>query len=554
MPGRTLDRLSVTLTPADGPDDAELLARFTHDRDEVAFAQLVRRHARLVLRVCRGVVWDHHAAEDCAQAMFLALARQARSLARGTVAGWLFRVARRTAVRVARRRWPVTGLDPVTADLPAPVTAAGLALEAEAALHEELARLPEHYRVPVLLCFFDGLSHAAAARHLGCPVGTVNTRIARAKRVLARRLACRGVEFEVLAAVAIVPAGFVGSATAVAVAFAAGRATDAPARVTALANYEGRMMVRDKLTRAVCVSAVGVGLAFGAAWAPAQRPGDVPPTPPRRVEPVPATRPTPAQLRDGAVKAMAANYARLKTVTATVEQIALDPSVTEERTTVQRTPGGGEATWIQRPRSVRTLTLTLRGEEVRCEAAPDGEVWAFSGGIWTKYTPDSRLAAKYRPGQTPGMFPFDPREAGEAELRNRFLDRLRDDEPVRAETHDTPAGRRLVVVTKTDARQVRYELDPARNSLPTRVEYPHPDGGVNIVVDVTYREAAKGAWFPAEVTNTMYGKAGDPGWTGRLVLSVKELRVNGPVPDEAFEIAIPPGVFVSDPTGIPRRQ
>ncbi|MBN9524059.1 RNA polymerase sigma factor [bacterium] len=557
MPCRTLERLSASLAPADGPDDAELLARFTHDRDEGAFAHLVRRHARLVLRVCRGVLRDRHAAEDCAQATFLALARQTPSITRGTVAGWLFRVARRTAVRAARRRQPTTGLDSEAADLAAPPGVEALPRETEAVLHEELARLPEHYRVPVLLCFFDGLSHAAAARHLGCPVGTVNTRIARAKRLLARRLAGRGVRGEALGVVAV-PAAFVGSTAGAAVALAAGRVPGVPVEVVELANYGGGHMVRDKLARVAWVLAAGGGLVLGAAVAPAQRPGAAPPSP--ATAPAPAPRPTPAQVRDGAVKAIAANYARLKTVTATVEQVALDPSVTEERTTVQRTPGGGEATWIQRPRFVRTLSLTLRGEEMRCSAAPDGEVWAFGGGVWTRYSPELKTLSKLRPDQTPGMFPFDPREAGSTEFRERFLDRLRADELVRAETLDTPAGRRVVVVTKAaGVEPVRHEFDPARNHLPTRVEYPHPDGGVNVVVDVTYREAVKGeAWFPAEVTNTMYGKAGakagDPGWTGRLSLTVKELRVNAPLPADAFHVAAPPGTFVSDLTTVPRTK
>src|SRR4051794_39057773 len=90
---------------ADGISDAALLARFAQDRDEAAFELLVWRHAGAVLRTCRGVLRDPHAAEDAAQATFLALARQAAAVGRrGTVAGWLFRVAHRIAARAARRR------------------------------------------------------------------------------------------------------------------------------------------------------------------------------------------------------------------------------------------------------------------------------------------------------------------------------------------------------------------------------------------------------------------------------------------------------------------
>src|SRR6516164_8567713 len=87
------------------PTDAELLARFVADRDASAFELLVWRHAGLVLRVCRGVLRDHHAAEDATQAVFLALARQASSVRHvGSPAGWLFRVARRVSARACRQR------------------------------------------------------------------------------------------------------------------------------------------------------------------------------------------------------------------------------------------------------------------------------------------------------------------------------------------------------------------------------------------------------------------------------------------------------------------
>jgi len=163
------------------PTDAELLARFASDRDAGAFELLVWRHVGLVLRVCRGVLRDHHAAEDATQAVFLALARQAASVGRAdSAAGWLFRVAHRVAVRAARQRIvpPVPNID--LDGLPAPEGASAPDPDAERILHEELARLPESYRVLILLCFFEGLTHTEAARRLGVPVGTVAGRMARA--------------------------------------------------------------------------------------------------------------------------------------------------------------------------------------------------------------------------------------------------------------------------------------------------------------------------------------------------------------------------------------
>src|SRR5262249_35851826 len=153
---------------------------FATDRDAGAFELLVWRHAGLVLRVCRGVLRDHHAAEDATQAVFLALARQAGSVGRsGSAAGWLFRVARRIAARASGGSLvatvPGTDLD----GLPAPDAASVPDADEERVLHEELARLPKRYRAPILLCFFEGLTHAEAARRLGVPVGTVAGRMAR---------------------------------------------------------------------------------------------------------------------------------------------------------------------------------------------------------------------------------------------------------------------------------------------------------------------------------------------------------------------------------------
>ena len=213
-------RAAVGTDPG-GAADAELLARFAASRDEAAFELLVWRHAALVQRVCRAVLRDHHAAEDAAQAAFLVLARKAHTFAnRGSVVGWLYRVARRIAIRLAkdraRRAASSDGLDRVPDA--SPESEAGP--DEVATLCAEVDRLPEPYRIPVLLCFFEGLTHAEAARRTGWPIGTVAGRLARAKELLARRLSHKGVG---LASVAVaLPAGsFVGSTAQAASAFAA---------------------------------------------------------------------------------------------------------------------------------------------------------------------------------------------------------------------------------------------------------------------------------------------------------------------------------------------
>lgn len=217
------DYLKILGADAAGPADAELVARFVAARDETAFELLVWRHAPLVQRVCLSVLGDHHAAEDAAQAAFLALARKAGSFAgRGSVVGWLYRIARRVSVRMARQqaRLPVIVGDPDR--LPARSPAPAEDRDTSAVLCEEIDRLPEHYRVPVLLTFFEGLTHAEAARRTGWPIGTVAGRLARAKEMLARRLSHRGMGLMV-AALPVAAGSFVGATARAAVLVAAGQ-------------------------------------------------------------------------------------------------------------------------------------------------------------------------------------------------------------------------------------------------------------------------------------------------------------------------------------------
>ena len=176
--------------------DGELLDRVaggSREEAERAFAALVERHGPAVLRACRGVLGDDHAAEDAAQATFLVLAKKARSLRAGeTIVPWLFGVAVRVAgkmrVAAARRRKH----ERIGAELREERMPTSPAVDLGPAVHEEVGRLPEKYRAPVVLCYFEGLSHEEAARRLGWPVGTVRGRLARARDRLRPRLTRRG--------------------------------------------------------------------------------------------------------------------------------------------------------------------------------------------------------------------------------------------------------------------------------------------------------------------------------------------------------------------------
>jgi RNA polymerase sigma factor (sigma-70 family) len=193
-----------------GLSDRQLLDRFCLDRDGAAFAELVRRHGPLVLAVCRRVLRHEQDAEDAFQAAFLVLARRAGSIRQGdAVGGWLHQVAHRLAVRARlvadrrRDRFTALGDEP-----PAPAPTADL----HAALDEELARLPDHYRAAVVLCYLEGRSQAEAARLLATTAEAVNSRLKRARDLLRRRLSRHGLAVGAAALTAALTARAAGAA------------------------------------------------------------------------------------------------------------------------------------------------------------------------------------------------------------------------------------------------------------------------------------------------------------------------------------------------------
>ncbi len=184
---------------AGGPADAELWARYVHARDEAAFAALVRRHGPMVLAVCRRILHLEQDAEDAFQATFLVLVRKASSLrSPSLLASWLHGVARRTALEArslaARRRARESAVSPLAMMSEEPGD------DLRPVLDQELGRLPENYRVAVVLCDLEGKTRKEAARQLGWAEGTVASRLARGRGLLAQRLARRGFAGAVVAA------------------------------------------------------------------------------------------------------------------------------------------------------------------------------------------------------------------------------------------------------------------------------------------------------------------------------------------------------------------
>jgi RNA polymerase sigma factor (sigma-70 family) len=184
---RDLRRFAAAARPVE-ESDRTLLDRFARSRDESSFAELVRRHGPMILGVCRRVLRHSADADDAFQATFLILVRRASQVRDPDRLGaWLFGVAWRVANKLRTSRRHGTPLpDELAACSPAEPTDWPVELDAA------IARLPEKYRTPIILCHLQGLSPAEAARRLGCRPATVATRLFRARNTLRRKLTALG--------------------------------------------------------------------------------------------------------------------------------------------------------------------------------------------------------------------------------------------------------------------------------------------------------------------------------------------------------------------------
>lgn len=252
--------------------DGQLLSRFLENRGESAFEALVRRHGAMVWGVCRRTLGHHHDAEDAFQAAFLVLVRKAASIMpRDRIASWLYGVAHHTAIKAralgVRRR---AREKQVTAMPEREAVTRDIRDDLQPRLDQELNRLPDHYRLPIILCDLEGKSHKEAARQLGWPVGTVSGRLVRARQRLARRLSRSGsiLSVGVLAALlsqsaasAAVPTTVVASTVKAAGLLAAGQATAGLISVKVIALMEGvlKAMLLTKL-KVVAVVLLAIGL------------------------------------------------------------------------------------------------------------------------------------------------------------------------------------------------------------------------------------------------------------------------------------------------------
>jgi len=188
-------RRAMLLRDGAGLTDGQLLEDYLSRRDEAALAALVERHGPMVWGVCRRVLSNYHDAEDAFQATFLVLVRKAASIAsRELLANWLYGVAHQTALKaratVAKRKVR----EKQVKEMPEPaVVEQALGNDLQPLLDRELSRLPDSYRVVIVLCDLEGMTRKEAAQHLDLPEGTVGSRLARARAMLAKRLTQRGV-------------------------------------------------------------------------------------------------------------------------------------------------------------------------------------------------------------------------------------------------------------------------------------------------------------------------------------------------------------------------
>jgi RNA polymerase sigma factor (sigma-70 family) len=259
---RYLRRVSA---PDEAPlSDRQLLRRFAATHDQAAFAALVERHGGLVAGVCRRLLRDGPNAEDVFQATFLVLARKAASIDNpDALAGWLFGVALRLARKLRSQEARRAALQPREVTMPHSDPTAELARdELRQILDEELGRLPDRYRNPLVLCYLEGKSRNEVAQQLGWSEGAVKGKLERGRELLRGRLTRRGLALSpaVLAglleqtASAAVPAGWAENTVAAATLFVAGQLP--PSASSALAETLLRAMATARLQLIGAVLAV----------------------------------------------------------------------------------------------------------------------------------------------------------------------------------------------------------------------------------------------------------------------------------------------------------
>lgn len=261
-----------------GAPDGELLEIFILERDEAAFEALVRRHGPMVFGVCRRILRNDADAEDAFQATFLVLVHKANSIRpRGMVSNWLYGVAHNTALKARAMIQQRQRKEKEAGKMPKAGQREEAWQQMQSVVDAELSRLPDKYRVPIVLCDLEGKSIKEAVRHLGWPQGTVASRLTRGRALLARRLSKHGVlmstgllagALSASAVSASVPVALTMATVQAGCLLAAGKAVAAVgASATALALADGMLksmlLVKLKLATAVVLLAASLTAGIG---------------------------------------------------------------------------------------------------------------------------------------------------------------------------------------------------------------------------------------------------------------------------------------------------
>lgn len=315
-----LDKLAKRLRQVAGGiverTDQELLQSFVTAQDNLALTELIRRYGPLVMGVCKRVLGNSHDAEDAFQATFLVLARKAQQIEGGQLAGWLFGVAYRSALKLRGTLARQRSIEEKARHMVKPEHET-VWPELETVLDEEINRLSEKYRAPIVLCGLNGKTLKAAAQELGWPQGTLVSRLTQGRDQLRRNLARRGVVVTsgTLAAIlvpsstnAAVSPALVEATAEAAIAWAvcphaASVLVSAQAAAVARAVFHSMVFAKLKLALTiVClVVVVGAGGLLGHSWLASE------PAPPtadsiEKVVPVKETDPSKVAREAGPVK------------------------------------------------------------------------------------------------------------------------------------------------------------------------------------------------------------------------------------------------------------
>jgi RNA polymerase sigma-70 factor (ECF subfamily) len=403
-----------------GLPDRDLLERFVSNRDrsgELAFTALVARHGRMVLGVCRRILCDPTEADDAFQATFLVLARKAGSIRlTGSLGPWLYGVSTRVARRihnVATRRRPRTADEEWLRSIPDRRQTREEQLDRKWELNESLDSLPNSFRTALRLCYYEGLTHEEAAARLGCPVGTVRSRLARGRALLRRRLegppmarslAISAGRHEAGLVTPVLAPCLIHSTARVAMRIATGQplAGVVPDRIATLAIGVIGTMSRTKFIAAAVLLVSMISLAALGAWAGQSRFGDRE----RPAVPENGTVTDGAEFRPAIAFAQTANSTRRQTTSRTgkaVQQPVTNVPADFPAFVVATQPKLGDVD-VDATTTKEIRIIFSKPMRDKSWSLTQGNVWSFPESAGEPhYLPDQRtcvIPVKLEPGMT----------------------------------------------------------------------------------------------------------------------------------------------------------